>query len=433
MPAEKGLAARFELSNKSVRKGLEALEEEGLILKIPRVGNQVRSQLPRVTIRFGISQSIWRDLRLRHLIEDFNRIYPHIEVKTISYSRILPEAARTDGNGFDLITSNIHQFQDMIATGIVDHLERLPEPPETHPFLLEPFRHEGGLYVQPLVFGPVVLCYNKTHFAERGIPEPDGSWTWNQLMHSASALSNGAGRYGFGFYAMSDNRWPLFFLQSGNRYEWERPWEHEALRRKLAQNMRICKDMLHDRTMSPLYFSENDKEINQLFMEGKISMMLASYTQMNDFIEASPDYDISPVPFQHDPATLLISIGVCMNRHSLHPEEAGLFLRFMASQRAQEIIQANTLSIPSFRPLMERPVPDVVKKPRRYALFREMMFTFRSHRDLQLSNALSQSLLRCIKEYWADMLDEQQLCDQIFQAIRDDREHSGKQEPHPYS
>lgn len=422
LPSEKTLAVRFQLSNKSVRKGLEALEEEGLIVKLPRVGNQVKATLPRVTVRLGCSQSIKRDLSLRELIDDFNKLYPHIEVKPVPYSRITREMLDESEPGIDLITSSAFQFREMIHGGLVRHLEGLPEPEHTHSFLLEPFRHEGELFVQPLVFGPVVLCYNKTHFAERGVPEPDGSWTWEHLVRSATALSNGAGRYGFGFHAVSDNRWPIFFLQSGNRREWEAPWESEALRRKLAHNMRICKDMLHDRAMSPLYLSANDKEINRLFLEGKISMILASYTQMNDFTEAGVDYDISPVPFQHDPATLLISIGACINRHSRHKEEAGLFLRYMASQRAQELIQAHTLGIPSFRRLIERPVASAVKKPDRHPLFRELMFTFRTHKDLHFSYGLSQELLRCIKEYWAGMLDERQLCECIFQLIRAERE-----------
>src|SRR5690606_5397590 len=44
LPSEKALAARFQLGNISVRKGLEQLVEESLIVKIPRVGNKVSIQ-----------------------------------------------------------------------------------------------------------------------------------------------------------------------------------------------------------------------------------------------------------------------------------------------------------------------------------------------------------------------------------------------------
>lgn len=425
LPSEKALAVRFQLSNKSARKGLESLEQDGYIRKIPRVGNQViKSQMPQVTIRFGHSQSIQRDLRLEALLDNFNRLYPHIRVEPVPYSKITPELLGDGDAAVDLVTSSPLQFQGMICDGLVRELESMPVYEQTHPFLLEPFRHGEEQFGQPIVFGPVVLCYNKAHFAESGVPEPDGSWTWEHLIRSATLLSNGAGRYGFGFHAVSDNRWPVFFLQSGNRADWEAPWENEALRRKLAHNMRICKGMLHNRAMSPLYLSENDKEINRLFLEGKISMILASYTQMNDFVDAGLHYDVSPVPSDYDPATLLISIGVCVNRQSIHKEAAMQLVRYMASGQAQEMLQSRTLAVPSYRPLIERPTVSVVKKPDRHALFRELMFTFRTHKDLHFSYGLGQELLRCIKEYWADMIDEQQLCDWMFQTIREERERS---------
>lgn len=422
LPSEKELSKQFELSNKSVRKGLEVLEKEGLIRKTPRVGNKIMPLPPQAVIRFACSRSISRDLRLEQLIADFHRLYPRIQVETVPYFKAVPEVlGKENPAAIDLISANVYQFQGIVKEGLVETLEPLPEPHDTHRFLLAPFRNEGTLYVQPLVFGPVVLCYNKAHFAESGVPEPDGSWTWDCLFNSATALSNGAGRYGFGFHVVSENRWPIFMLQSGGRSEWEAPWESDSLRRKLERNMKICKDILHDRAMSPLYLSQDDKEINRLFLEGKISMILASYMQMNEFIGTDLDYDVSPVPFQHDPATLLISIGAAVNKYSRQKEEALMFLQYLASQRAQEIIQAHSLSLPSFRRLLERPVAGELKRPDRYAMFREIMFTFRTHIDLQFSEGLRQELLRLLKEYWAGMIEEEQLCDLMFTAIRDDR------------
>jgi multiple sugar transport system substrate-binding protein len=421
LPSEMALSKRFQFSNKSIRKGLEVLEEAGFIRKIPRVGNQVQPLHPHTTLRFNCSRTILRDLQLEKLIDDFHQLYPRIQIETVPYYRPVPEVLSSEHSEMDLISVNNHQFQELVKQGLAETFAPLPQPEETHPLLLEPFRDGGTLRAQPLVFGPVVLCYNKAHFEECGIPEPDGSWTWDQLFRSATALSNGAGRYGFGFHAISENRWPIFLLQSGSRSEWEAPWESEALRRKLAHNMSICKNILHDRAMSPLYLSQDDKEINRLFREGKISMLLASYPQLNDFLESGLDFDVSPVPFQYDPATLFFSIGAAVNRYSEHKEEAMLFLQYMASQRAQEIIQAHSLSLPSCRRLWERPVAGRQKRPDRYAMFREILFTFRTHHDLFFSESLRLRLLSHLKEYWADMIDVEQLCDRIFSEIRADR------------
>nr|WP_274381446.1 extracellular solute-binding protein [Paenibacillus mesophilus] len=426
LPSEIVLSKRFSLSNKSLRKGLEVLEKEGYIRKIPRVGNQIVPLRPRAVIRFGCSQTIMRDLRMEDLIDEFHLLHPHIRVEVVPYTSVIPEIT-VGGGPLDVLSANVYQFLEIGRQGLTAQLEVLPEPKDTHPFLLEPFRHEGKLLVQPLGFAPIVLCYNKAHFAESDVPEPDGSWSWDELIMHATALSNGAGRYGFGFHAMSENRWPIFMLQSGGRDEWEAPWDSDSLRRKLMKNMKICKDILHNRAMSPLYLSEDDKEITKLFVDGKLSMILTNYAQMNDFLNADLEYDVSPVPTQHDPATLLITIGACISKDSPHKEEAHRFLRFMASRHAQELIQSGTLTVPSYRPLLASPVASRVKRPGRYSMFREIMFTFRTHKDLQFSDALRLELQYLLKEYWANLIGEEQLCDQMFEVIREDRNRDGNQ------
>lgn len=417
LPSEMALAKRFSLSNKSVRKALRVLEEAGLIRKIPRVGNQVRPLHPQTTIRFCCSRTIWRDLRLDKLIDDFQQLHPRIQIQTVPYFGPIPEVVDDAHNDMDLISVNNHQFQELCRRGLSESFMTLPELEQTHPLLLELFRYEGALRGQPIVFGPIVLCYNRAHFEECGIPEPDGGWSWEDLIRSAAVLSGRGGRYGFGFHAVSENRWPIFLLQSGSRSEWEAPWESEALRLKLARNMSICKNMLHDRAMLPLYLAQDDKEMNRLFTEGKISMLLTSYPQMNDFFESEIDFDVSPVPFQYDPATLYFSIGAAVNRHSERKEEALLFVQYMASRRAQELIQAHSLSLPSCRRLLERPVASAQKRPDRYALFREILFTFRTHHDLHFSERIRLQLLSHMKEYWADLIDSEQLCDRVFTDI----------------
>jgi len=51
LPAESALAKQFELSNKSIRKGLEQLVEEGLIVKIDRVGSMVTPRAKETAVR----------------------------------------------------------------------------------------------------------------------------------------------------------------------------------------------------------------------------------------------------------------------------------------------------------------------------------------------------------------------------------------------
>src|SRR5690606_21834126 len=58
LPPEKTLAKQYQLSNKSVRKGLEQLLEEGLIKKIPRVGSMVIAPNEKVDVILESNQQI---------------------------------------------------------------------------------------------------------------------------------------------------------------------------------------------------------------------------------------------------------------------------------------------------------------------------------------------------------------------------------------
>src|SRR5690606_19663970 len=90
---------------------------------------------------------------------------------------------------------------------------------DTYPFLNSLFEdgRSDGLYAQPFAFSPVILCYNKEHFTEKGVFEPDSSWTWHDFWEQVGKLPS-ENRFGFFFNLASLNRWILFFLQNGAEF-----------------------------------------------------------------------------------------------------------------------------------------------------------------------------------------------------------------------
>ncbi|MDF2663499.1 MAG: GntR family transcriptional regulator, partial [Paenibacillus sp.] len=86
LPSESALATQFQLSNNSVRKGLDTLVAEGLIVKIDKVGSKVTavSVRERTTITIACHPSIERDLAFSMLLEDFHRAYPAIRVLPVA-------------------------------------------------------------------------------------------------------------------------------------------------------------------------------------------------------------------------------------------------------------------------------------------------------------------------------------------------------------
>lgn len=412
LPSELALAQRFRISNKSLRSGLAALVKEGLIEKVPSVGNRVVTRRTRVTLTLLSPPTMLRDINLMKLLEDFRSIHPWIRIETIF-------GFATEQNvPADLFILNRLQFQEMVEADDVAKLEPLRPNEAVYPFLTEAFAHKGHVYAQPFIFSPIVLCYNKEHFRERNVPEPDGSWTWEQLIRAAAELSGEGERYGLCFHLPSEHRWPLFLLQSGETFEWEAGAVKSIEGTRLLDSVRLCKSIIRNRTIFPFFLSENNDDTQNLFAEGKVSMILNNYMSMNDLANTSLSYDISPVPFVSEPRTLLVTCGIGIYRHSAKKEAAALLIDYFASERGQDFIRRTTTSIPACKQVADRDCDkSAMNKPSRYGLFREILFSMRNHSELHMPAAGFKLLLKPLKAYWSDLIDERQLCARIQETL----------------
>lgn len=421
LPSEKTLVEQFQLSNKSVRKGLDALVDEGLIVKVDRVGSRVTGDAPgaEVSITLGYTASIERDVGLAALLDDFHLLHPAIRVRTLivrSTTDYMSATKEYIENGLvDVFTLNNLDFQNGIDNGQSSVLEPLPPDPHTYSFAQDAFMQGGVLLARPVIFSPIILAYNRDHFREAGAPEPDGSWTWDEAVRVATLLTEPGKRHGLYFYLLSDNRWPALLLQSGMRFEQGEDGLTGLAGTRMLDCIRLCKGLIYNRAIFPSYLSENSDDVNQLFMQGKVSMILTNYMTINDFKDTSLNYDISPLPYSHEPRSLLNVIGVGVSKMSKQREAAMLFADYIASPRAQRLIRERTLSLPAVKQVAESPAPaDArINRPSRYYLFREIMSAYRLHKELGLSTGSFNTLRQLLKKYWSNLIDEEELCREV--------------------
>jgi multiple sugar transport system substrate-binding protein len=107
---------------------------------------------------------------------------------------------------------------------------------------------------------------------------------------------------------------------------------------------------------------------------------------------------------------LSIAIGAAVSKRSRFKEEALLLVSYMASPEAQQYIARHTLSIPSWQRSLRDPLQTYgMNVPSRYALYREMMFSMRSHSELGLPVKAYTPVFRLLKEYWAGLMEEDEL------------------------
>ncbi|MBN2984904.1 MULTISPECIES: extracellular solute-binding protein [Cohnella] len=415
LPSESALAKQFNLSNKSIRKGLDQLVEEQLIVKIDRVGSMVTPRAKEaITLNFGCPISLPTDFRIDELISEFSRRNPGIHVRriTLNHGSYVQSAEEMIANGLlDIVTFNSPQFQEWTELGLAPLLEELEPDRELYPIAEEAFQFEGATYAKPVSFSPVVLCYNKAHFREAGLHEPDSYWTWHDLQNAAAKLAETRGRHGIYFLPTSENRYSVFLLQGmGNRTN--APGGAVPIDSKVIEGLDTLNGLIASRDVFPNYWAHGNDETVQLFADGQVSVILCTYFNLNEFAHLPLEYDICPLPSlrRGDPQrTLLLSIGVSLVRHSNAKEAARRFVEFLTSAEAQNLIRDRTVSIPARKESAERPLGEGLKRPSRYSMFREMFPSFAYHRDIGLRIDDLRQLTKGLKEYWSGMIDEPEL------------------------
>lgn len=407
LPSEFDIAERFELSKNSVRKGLDLLVAEGFIEKIPRIGNRIRKSPMGVTIKFGYYPSLIDEADLKSLVDEFHKQHPLIRINMIPMplNHIHPTMRDyMESEDIDVMSINNQNFE-LFANpdGPPDLLEPLQQEEGIYPILTEPFMREGILYVQPFLFSPVILCYNKQHFAANNVPEPDSSWTWDTIKKVAKQLSSGTNHYGFFFHFLSDNRWPIFLLQNNVRFNRanDTAKKLELDESALQESLQVSMDLLEQ--VFPPFISENDDDAEMLFCQQKVSMILTSYFCLNMIKDVDFAYDISPLPYLGTPKTLLIVIGLAVNKHSKNKQAAQTFIHFMMSHDTQLKIRQNTLSIPSLKSAAEWDGQGGIKQPSRYFVYRETFPSFCYHTALNVTYSELGDIRQRIKLYLSKM------------------------------
>jgi multiple sugar transport system substrate-binding protein len=418
LPSELALAERFDLSKNSVRKGLEELVRQGLIVKKSRIGNLVVSNKPydQVILRLGYYPSIKQEAALSKIIQYFEGKYPLIKVQTIAIAYDHYQQTVYDFFVNDIIDVVTINYNDFCAFGKVSEelFEPLPTEGKIYPFLEKPFKGKEQ-YVRPFIYSPIVLCYNQQHFQEANLSVPDSGWQWEDVISAANRLSEvKSGKHcGFYFHSLSVNRWPIFLFQNGVAFTRDSRGAVQFDKQKFMDCINLCRELFRKQEMVQNLLSDSDKDAEKLFIEGKVSMIMSSYFSLNQMKEDEIPYDIAPLPYLEEARTLLLMIGMAINKQSTRLEAAKAWVSFITSDECQEIIRTETLSIPAVKHVAERTGGEQVYQPPRFKLFRETIPTFRLYDQLGLSFEELVEVTNELRLYWSGFISGEMLCKRI--------------------
>ncbi|MEF3306628.1 extracellular solute-binding protein [Paenibacillus sp. GYB003] len=413
LPSEKQLAEQYGLSVQSVRKGLDLLVGEQLIVKIPKVGSKVVDPAEKgaVTVRLGYPPTLPDDADIHRLIAMFHREHPNIRVQAVPLGDVSYEHCKPylDSGMLDAIIMNYNGYLQFAENGGLDDLDCLERRDDLYPFLSDAFTDNGRLRVQPFVFSPLVLCYNRAHFAQQNLQEPNSSWSWKRLIECASALDIPNERVGFRCYFSTPNRASILLMQRGQSFERSEDGRLKLAGTSMMEAIRYSRQIYEHIPSLPNSLMDWETQKIQMFRQGKLSIAILSYFKLNDLRDSDIDYDIAPVPHFGHALTALILIGFAVYRHSKNKEAAKKLVDFMVSAKAQLAIRQNTCSLPARVTAAEWSGPDGggINRPSRFSLFREIIPSYRLFTDLNVGESEYRALFDELRLYWAGLEDEE--------------------------
>lgn len=415
LPAERELAAQYQLSKASIRRGLEELSKEGLIEKIPRVGNRVVGVgvVEKTILRFACHQSLIDEAAIEPLIQRFERENPDIQIQfiPIPYQQYIESIDHYVDNDFiDILSINYDQYMEFVESNRLHLLA--PQEPDSYlyPFIQNGFVYQDILYAKPFIFSPVILCYNREHFLKEQIPEPDSFWSWETLMETAYRLSDQGERYGFYFHLLSQNRWPVFLLQNGYRYdEKDQPDQAELF----LESMTLCKKLITGQRVKTPLIADQDFYAENLFMKEKASIIMTTYFNLNYLLNSHIPFEIAPLPSIKQPCTLLLTLGLSVLNTSPRKEIAQRFVNYLTQYESQLYIRQHSMSIPAHQLAAEWVGESKIYQPKRFFMYREIIPSFQYYSQLGMTPRHLMSLRNELSYFWSGLSDGSDLLEAL--------------------
>lgn len=295
----------------------------------------------------------------RQIIEAFEAQNPTIKVEVEAvegrdyYGRLLTDIAA--GNAADII-----QVGDDALPKFIEQDAFVPLEPyftgsnslDTSiylPGILEPGRWQGQQYLLPKDYSTLAVFYNKKLFDEYGIPYPQESWTWDDFLATAQALTNdtnGDGQtdvWGVQLPASWTTGFEYWVLSAGGSLISSdgKSFVGHMDSPQTVTAVQFYADLYNKYQVAPLPVDLNAfGGGNNEFADGRAAMWLFGRWPQTGLLEnANVELGVVGLPRYPagEPANILIWGGFGIFSGSPHIEAAWKFLRFYAGQEGAEV------------------------------------------------------------------------------------------------
>jgi multiple sugar transport system substrate-binding protein len=281
--------------------------------------------------------------------KEFEAANPGITVKfeVVPWDVLLQKLTTdiTAGTNADLSIIGTRWLIDFVQQDVAEPLDGYIKPDFKDRFIdtfLSPSIMEGKTYGLPIAASARAMYYNKELFEKAGIAKPPATWT--ELQEDARKIKAlGSGTFGFGlqgkeietdvyyYYAMWSQGTEI--LNKDGTSGLGTPGALEAAK--------LYKSMIDEGLTEPGVTSNNREDVQNLFKQGKVGMMITAPFLSNQIKDEAPNlkYGVAAIPDGPTGArgTYGVTDSIIMFKNSKNKDEAWKLLDFLftTEQRAK--------------------------------------------------------------------------------------------------
>lgn len=262
-----------------------------------------------VTLTWWTGQSADQQKQLEKLAREFEKKHDNVTIKLSSGASTTDDLLQKLAAGFasnnypDISYAYGSWAGELEASNrTLDITDKVKDPevkwdefPEVGRLTASP---KGRTIGFPALVDNLVLMYNKTLFADAGVAEPTKDWTWDDFRSAAAKITDkdkkifGTGYPVSGGEDTTWHLWPLLWQKGGeilSDEETKPAFNSEAG----AEALGFLSDVAKDGSM---YLDQTDEKYGQLFVSGRIGMIISGPWMFYDLAQTDTDYGVSPLP-----------------------------------------------------------------------------------------------------------------------------------------
>jgi len=338
----------------------------------------------KITIRYACTDGAESIVYINQIAAEFEAAHPNIHIKVepvvsgVDYkNKLLAMVAANIAP--DVARMGQADYRDFAIRNVILPLDGfVRQSPDVdlktyYPNVVHYFSYQGALWVLPrAISSSGLVYYNKRLFQEAGLPDPDGTWTWDldrrpklgakdffNCVERLTKKSPTGQTTQFGYATSWPSLWMQTLLNSSGLSLWnddDHPTQMTANQPDVVRVFMLASDTVNKFHWVPSNndISTNNSNVHDEFVKGHVAMLQSGAWECKKLrTEMKDPWDVTVVPaFRNQPVRTLGELtGTAIFSSTQHPKEAWEFVKWMSGPHGMIPLAKAGLDQPAIRSL----------------------------------------------------------------------------------